>query len=30
MDQNGILGPNKGRQNQIITRPNFNFGQLFM
>ena len=34
MDQNGILGPNKGRDktklDQIITLPNFNFGQLFM
>ena len=30
MDKNGIMGPNKCRSEQIITWPNFTFGQLFM
>ena len=33
MDKNGILRPNKGdktKLEQIITLPNFTFGQLFM
>ena len=33
MDKNGILGPNRVDQTkleQIITLPNFTFGQLFM
>ena len=30
MDKNDILGPNKGRYNQIGANNNLTFGQVFM